>query len=396
VHVKSADFASHVADDHDILERFEIKSLLESLRIDPNTGKKSCPLQCGYCSYSSCKGELDLHLRTHDLSERVAFSSSIKLIGLSLGFGRAKCPICQDEICDASGWVCELCRHITDWHTYVEWQSHGRELVRLLGQFSGSYALDSLGPLSVFISDFIKAELDSATTQPSIARSSYGGSFRKASGPLTDLNVELLAATTATLARAEVSPVGVVAAQHECALQSATPQHNSTHPQTNLVMENWTNQQSFLLSQPLMTQESFISQQNPVSQQGSVHGFVPQQSSMPPLHLMPHPTYVTTFHFLTPGSVQNAGNMPLSVPTAEFQDNNIWQPLQNGLSNSAYNQYHPTGHFQWSLQPDMTGYGNGNQQQDMASFVPLIENMPGDMGFWPEMQYEESDGENNQ
>ncbi len=106
VQVKIVDFASHLADDHNIMERCEIKSLLGALRIDVHMGRWACPLLCDFTA--SVRQDISQHINRHDLSERIRGKSSLDLLRISLQFGRARCPICNLEVCGICGWVTDL------------------------------------------------------------------------------------------------------------------------------------------------------------------------------------------------------------------------------------------------------------------------------------------------
>jgi hypothetical protein len=121
---------------HALVDRLQVNSFLEALRIGDWRGELVCPLPCS----ENATGEilvLNQHFQTHDLKERIRFIDSIKNVPeLSLGWGVASCPICSFQTC---AWdpIYKLCAHV-ETHDTDERVVHGLELAHLLCYFSSS------------------------------------------------------------------------------------------------------------------------------------------------------------------------------------------------------------------------------------------------------------------
>ena len=128
--------------------------------------------------------------------------------------------------------------------------------------------------------------------------------------------------------------------------------------------------QSFMPSQNLAQPQSFI--QN--------HDVLPTQAFIQPHVSVPEQTYVT------PTVTQNPSMEQAFIQPVIPQSINLWQPIQNWQPVWAHNPVNPYEQVGWMHQPNI-GYVNVTRPQDMASFVPIPENVSFGEEMLPDMQF---------
>jgi len=125
--IAKSDFSKH-AGQHDVLERCQMKAVLQALKIPLQTGPWSCPLTCTFQCYSH--DEWRNHLDTHDQCERWKFVNSINYVpSVSGDFwsdyrGVASCPICNKVVCGKNGYVDGFVDHLEDSHSIADRYEH--------------------------------------------------------------------------------------------------------------------------------------------------------------------------------------------------------------------------------------------------------------------------------
>lgn len=388
--VKNGDFVAHIAGDHNILERCEIKSFLESLRICYYKGRWACPLLCNFSATS--KYDAGRHLGTHDLSERVEFKSSIDLLQLdySLYFGRASCPICKIQVCNEGGYISALCRHLETSHDLDEMVSNSIEIAKLLGHcqdYTGDYPT-----LMQAIRNFKPARVDLSTLPPPISGSSSGGVSKGSSASPTNLENALSASNDDGKADAKNSSSGCLdelPPQQGWIPHWANPRQSIVFPATHVMGHN------LPLGESAITSQTMIDQQNLVPAQAflQLQDLIPQQNFPAPHSFIQRQGFTIPQTFMSAGVSQNASVVSTFIPPPLFQDMNFWQPIQSDPSSLGYIQYHPYGPNQWSLLPNMNGYGVESHQHGPSSFVPFPNSQPDEMGFFHHPEFDWSPSE---
>lgn len=134
--IAKSDFPIH-AGLHDILERCQIKVVLQALDIPLGFGLWSCPLPCTFQCYLAGSSILEWtrHLQTHDLCERWKFVNSINRACPYNSVGVATCPICSKVVCDEKDYVRKFVYHLKDYHNSADVFEHRIILAVILAQF---------------------------------------------------------------------------------------------------------------------------------------------------------------------------------------------------------------------------------------------------------------------
>lgn len=387
VQVKITDFRSHIADQHSILERYEIKPLLDALRISCDVGRWACPVLCDFTA--PCRWSVSEHAKRHDLSERITFKSFFDLSGLGLWSGRATCPVCNLQVCGVTGFITDLCKHLEISHGADEMIYYGGQIARLLGPiWDPSY--ENVYPLLMpIMRNFNPAQVASSTLQPLIFGLSAGEASSRSSESPKDLEnvlsvlnfdgqVDTMKPSSSSFVDMPTQQVWsahytnipqglffpeIDVADHSLPMrelstsgQDITAQPNIDRPQTSLEPQRVTPQQYFRESQSYIQPPGFITP--PTSMGGSI----PQATSM-------------------------GSNF---IPPCKCQCPNFWQPIANSHLNIGFGQYSHDGQLQCPLHSGMVRYGTENQQQTMGLSVPLLENISYSVDMLPGMDFGES------
>jgi hypothetical protein len=271
VQVKNADFASHVADDHNFLERYEIKSFLKNLRISLDKGRWACPLPCDF-SATSRLNTVE-HLYTHNLIQRVKFKSSIDLLGLnySLYRGRATCPVCNIEVCKVGSHISDLCHHLEHSHAAHDMVPNGVEIAKLLGHFEGYSGL--YPTLVQVIRDFKSVQVDLSQLPSPISGSSSGEVSSESSAQPTNLGNVLSASNVDKEANAENSSpsrFGELPIEQVWNPHWTTPLRSSVTPETDVIGHNLPTGEVSISGQYMMAQQNLNPPQTFLQPQGLI------------------------------------------------------------------------------------------------------------------------------
>jgi hypothetical protein len=378
VQVKNGDFASHVANDHNILERYEIESFLTRLRISCDKGRWACPFLCDFSATS--KQNVHVHLETHDLSERVELKSSLDLLGLGyyVYIGRASCPICNIQICKERDHISNLCRHLKTSHDLNEMIPNGVEIAKLLGHF-WDYG-NQYPTLMQVVRDFKPAQVDPSTLPPPISGSSSGEGSSRSSAPPTNLENVLSASNVGGKADTKNSSdcIGELPAQQVCIPHWTNPRQSIVFPATDVTGHNLPPGELAMTSQSRIAQQNLAAPPQPFLQ---AQVLIPQQNFSEQLSIIQPQGFMIPQTFMSASVSQNIPVVSTFIPPFMFQGVNLWQPMQSDASSLGYNQYHPYGPNPGSLLPNMNAYGVENHQQGPSSFVPFSNSQPDEMGF---------------
>lgn len=392
VQVKNGDFASHVADDHNILERYEIKSFLNSLRISLDRGRWACPLLCDFTATSG--SNVDNHLSTHDLIERVEFKSSIRLVGLdyNLSYGKASCPICNIQVCEEV-YIRELCHHIVNSHDSDEMILNGVEIAKLLGHLPDWVWMPST--LKQVIRRFMPIQVSSSTLPPPISGSSSGKVSSRSSAPPTNLESALSAPNVDREAYAENSSsgcIGELPVKQVWNLHWTTPLQSSIPPETGMAGHNLPTEELSISGQDMRAQQNL----NPPQTFLQPHGLIAQQNFPEPHSFIQPQGFVIPQTFMSVSVSQNAPVVSTFIPPFIFQGMTFWQPVTNSHLNMGFGQHGHDGYVQWPLQPDMAGYRNENQRQNMGPLGSFPYGVPDERRPWPDMLFDGTGNESIQ
>jgi hypothetical protein len=378
VRVKNAEFASHVANDHTILERYQIKSFLKILRIGCDKGRWACPFLCDFSA--TRRWDVNNHLAKHDLIERVTIKSSIDLLGYNIDTGRATCPICNIQVCNVVGHITNLYRHLETSHDTNEMIPNGDKIAQLLSPWCLLYFGLSYPKLAQFISDFKPTQVDLSTLPPPISRlSSIEHSSRSSEAP-TNLENVLSAANIDGDADAKNSSsdgFDELPTQQVWTPHWTKPQQSIVFPETDVTGDNLPTGELAMYGQSGMAQQNLAPPQTFLQPRG----LIPRQDFSEPQPFLQPQGFMIPQTFMSAGVSQNVPVMSTFIPPFIFQGMNFWQPLQSDPSRMGWNQYHSYGQNQWSLLPNMNGYGVENHQQGLSSFVPFPNSQPNEMGF---------------
>ena len=378
VQVKNGDFASHVANDHNILERYEIRSFLKSLGISCDKGRWACPLLCDFFAISTWN--VRNHLEAHDLSERVGLESSTRFLGYpySIARGKAKCPICKIQVCQEQGYADKFCKHLEHSHGYGDILQYSSELEWLLTMDCDSWWFRGCPVLSKWIREAPRTRKESLTVDPSTQKSPSMKFAIGFSGLPTDVKEQVR--TTLDLdAAGEVSASGsfggldlepLEASQSPWAQQSFMPSQTS-------LAEGLMVQQGCIAGQSLITEEKFV----PSGILEQPQSLISQQAFLAPQSFIQTQAFTFPQTFMSAGVVQNLPMVPNSIPLFVSPGINVWHPFQPSPSSLGCNQYYPYGPNQLALLPNMNGYGVEIHQQGPSSFVPIPNSQPDEMGF---------------
>jgi len=376
--VKNEDFASHIANDHNILERYGIASFLKPLRISCVEGRWACPLLCDFSARSI--SDFGKHFRAHDLIERVKFKPLIELLGLryNLRYGTATCPVCNELVCYEQSYIQDLCHHLEISHAYGMFRKCSK-IARLLGHLEDYFTIGDFPILKQIIRDFGPVHVESPILPPLISGSLSGENSSRSSAPPMHLENVRLDSNVDREGDVESSSSGYFG---ELPVEQVWNPHwttslqSSITPESDVTGHNLRSGECSIFGLDMMAPQNLNRPQ--ILQQ---HGLFPQQN-IPEQNpfIQPQGSMMPQI-FMSAGVSQSAPVVSTFIPPFMFQGMTSWQPIQPNASSLGYNQYYPYGPNQWSLLPNMNGYGIENHEQGPSLFVPFPNSQPDEMGF---------------
>jgi len=384
VQVKNGDFASHIADDHNINERCEILSFLKILRIDSYKGRWACPNLCDVTATNQF--DLVRHSQKHDLVERVNFMSLFdSSVNFPLTIGRATCPICTLEVCSEDDYIKKLYSHLENTHA-TDLVLYGDEVAKLLSPGWRWYYDEEFPKLAQILRDCKPTQASPPAFPPNASWPSSAESSSRSSEPPNDLKNFLSGSsfdgdadsTDPPSSRAGEIPTQLVWTPHHNDFQNSIFLPEIGVPGRSMPMGNLS------ISGPDM-----ISQQGlaPMPNILPLYGLNPQQNYLDP-HLQPQ-GYMVPQSCMTVEAPQNIPVADIAIPPLMPQVTHAWNLSTNNPINMGFGQSGYGGHMQWPLQTQMS-YGYVNQQQDMALYLPFPEHMPYSADTWPDTHSGES------
>jgi hypothetical protein len=378
--VKNGDFASHIANDHNILERYGLESFLRILRISCDKGRWACPLLCDFSA--SSKYDVVKHLATHDLIERLEFKSSIYLLGLGYAIyrGKASCPVCNMQLCNEHGYISYLCRHLETSHDADEMIPKGDKIAWLLGHMQRHPYSYQWPTLMRVIRDFKPAHVELSTIPLPIFGLSAGENSSRFSTPPMNLENVLLDSNVDRDGDVENSSsryFGELPVEQVWNPHWTTPLQSSIPPETDVTGHTLPTGELPIYGQNMMAQQNL----NPPQTFPQAHGLFPQQNFPEPHSFIQPQGSMMPQTVMSAGVSQNAPAVSTFITPIMFQGMTFWQPIQPNASSLGYNQYYPHGPNQWPSLPNMNGYGIENHQQGPSLFVPFPDSQPDEMGF---------------
>jgi hypothetical protein len=371
VQVKITDFPSHVAGQHSILERYEIKPLLNCLRISWHVGHLACPMLCDFTA-TTTRQVLE-HVGEHDLSERITFKSFFDLTNLDLSFGRATCPVCNLQVCGKVDYIDNLYLHLESSHA-DGMIYYGSQIARLLGPVWKPWRYVGCPVLVKIMRIFNPAQVASSILQPPISGSAAGeASSRSSESPKALENVLSVPNFGGQVDAMKPSSSSIVEIPTQ---QVWSPHYNNTpeglfFPEIDVAGHSLPMRELSTSGQDMTAQPNIDRPQTSLEQQR----VIPQQYFREPQSYIQPPGFITP-----PTSMRGSilSDTPVGsnfIPPCTCQCPNFWQPIANSHLNMGFDQYSHDGQLQWPLQSGMVRCGTGNQQQTMGLFVPSPENI---------------------